>query len=435
MVNIEKSNQLKERAKNVYPGVTGTFSRMPTSFVEGVFPVYAESAQGARFTDIDGNEFLDFVCGFGPISLGHNYPVVNDAILEQLKKGILFSLPHSREVELAELMCKTIPNAEMAKFEKSGSNAVTGAVRAARAITKKEKIAYCGTGGVWHDWQAAMVSLDGGVPEFNKKLIKIFEYNDADGLEQIFEDNKDEMAAIVIEPTQFDKPQNDFLQKVRKIATDNNALLILDEIVTGFRFDIQGGQKYFDIKGDLVCFGKALGNGLPISAITGTSEYMKIFEKIWVSSTNNMENLSIAGTIATINEIISKNTIQHCWDVGTEFFEGWNKITEENNINAKISGYPVRMALKCYNSKNEESIPMKSLLVQELLKKGVFISPLGPIYTSYSHSKDDIKNSLEKVNEVCEILKSVQNDGYEKYVEGNIPKPIWTMKIPPTKKQ
>jgi len=432
--NIEKSNQLKERAKNVYPGVTGTFSRAPTSFVEGVFPVYAESAQGSRFRDVDGNEFLDFVCGFGPISLGHNYPVVNDAILEQLKKGILFSLPHSREVELAELMCKTIPNAEMAKFEKSGSNAVTGAVRAARAITKKEKVAYCGTGGVWHDWQAAMVSMDGGVPEFNKKLIKIFEYNDAEGLEQIFEDNKGEMAAIVMEPTQFEKPQNDFLKKVRKIATDNNAILILDEIVTGFRFDIQGGQKYFDIKGDLVCFGKALGNGLPISAITGTSEYMKIFEKIWVSSTNNMENLSIAGTIATINEIISKNTVQHCWDVGTQFFEGWNKITEENGINAKISGYPVRMALKCYNSKNEESIAMKSLLVQELLKKGVFISPLGPIYMSYSHSKDDIKNSLEKVNEVCKILKSVQNDDYEKYVEGNIPKPIWTMKIPPTRK-
>ena len=184
----------------------------------------------------------------------------------------------------------------------------------------------------------------------------------------------------------------------------------------------------------MVCFGKALGNGLPISAITGTSEYMKIFEKIWVSSTNNMENLSIAGTIATINEIISKNTVQHCWDVGTQFFEGWNKITEENGINAKISGYPVRMALKCYNSKNEESIAMKSLLVQELLKKGVFISPLGPIYMSYSHSKDDIKNSLEKVNEVCKILKSVQNDDYEKYVEGNIPKPIWTMKIPPTRK-
>ena len=435
MINLEKSNQFKERAKNVYPGVTGTFSRAPTSFIEGVFPVYAESANGAKFKDVDGNEFLDFVCGFGPISLGYNYPEVNNAIIKQLNKGILFSLPHPKEVELAELLCKIIPNAEMAKFEKSGSNAVTGAVRAARAITKKEKIAYCGTGGVWHDWQAAMVSLDGGVPEFNKKLIKIFDYNDAEGLEQIFEDNKEEMAAIVIEPTQFEKPQNGFLQKVRKIATENNAILILDEIVTGFRFDIGGGQKYFDIKGDIVCFGKALGNGLPISAITGPTEFMKIFEKIWVSSTNNMENLSIVGTIATINEMISKNTIKHCWDIGSKFFEGWNSITKEMDFNAKIIGYSIRMGLKCYDSKNKESISMKSLLVQELLKEGIFISPLGPMYISYSHSKEDIDLALIKLRNVCDnIMKKVQNDNFEKYVDGIIPKPIWSMKIRPTKR-
>jgi glutamate-1-semialdehyde 2,1-aminomutase len=435
MINLEKSNQYKERAKKVYPGITGTFSRAPTSFVEGVFPVYAESANGARFKDVDGNEFLDFVCGFGPISLGYNYPQVNNAIIEQLNKGILFSLPHSREVELAELLCKIIPNAEMAKFEKSGSNAVTGAVRAARAITKKEKIAYCGTGGVWHDWQAAMVSLDAGVPEFNKKLIKIFDYNDAEGLEQIFDDNRDEMAAIVIEPTQFEKPQNNFLQKVRKIASENNAILILDEIVTGFRFDIGGGQKYFDIKGDIVCFGKALGNGLPISAITGPTEFMKIFEKVWVSSTNNMENLSIAGTIATINEIISKNTIKHCWEIGSRFFEGWNKITKDIGLNAKIVGYPIRMGLKCYDSNNKESISMKSLLVQELLKKGIFISPLGPIYMSYSHSKNDVDDTLLKLRDVCDsIMKNIQNDNFDEHVKGTIPKPIWAMKIPPTKK-
>ena len=197
-------------------------------------------------------------------------------------------------------------------------------------------IAYCGSGGVWHDWQAAMVSRDGGVPEYNKNLIKIFEYNDADGLEQIIEDYPDQIAAIVLEPTVFTKPSKDFLERVRKIADSSNSLLILDEIVTGFRFSLGGAQKYFDIKGDLVCFGKSMGNGLPISAITGPSEFMKIFDKIWVSSTNNMETNSLAGSLATINEMKEKNTIDSCWQNGNLLMNGWNSITEKYGINSKL---------------------------------------------------------------------------------------------------
>ncbi len=214
---ISISDNFKQRANKVIPHQTGTFSRSAPHFVEGVYPSYIESANGAHFTDVDGNEFIDYLCGLGPITLGYNYKPVNDAIIEQLNKGILFSLPHRIEVEASELFCKTIPNADKVKFEKTGSNAVTGAVRAARAITNRDIIAYCGAGGVWHDWQAAMVSRDGGVPKFNAELIKIFEYNDIEGLEQIFEDYPNQIAAIVMEPTGIEKPKNGFLQKVRKI--------------------------------------------------------------------------------------------------------------------------------------------------------------------------------------------------------------------------
>ena len=253
-MTLEKSFKLLEISRQFIPGLTQTFSRAATSFVEGVYPVYAKSGKGSHFTDVDDNEYLDYLLGLGPITLGYNYKTVNDAIIDQIHNGILFSLPHPLELELSELICKIVPNAEMVKFEKSGSNAVTGAVRAARAITGRDKIAYCGSGGVWHDWQAAMVSRDGGIPQFNKDLIKVFDYNDADGLEQIFKDNPNEMAAIVLEPTTYQKPESDFLKRVRQIADDNSAILILDEIVTGFRFDIQGCQKFFGIKGDLVCF-------------------------------------------------------------------------------------------------------------------------------------------------------------------------------------
>ena len=432
--DLTNSKELQERAKNVIPHLTGTFTRSAHSFVEGVYPVYIKSAEGSHFTDVDGNKYLDYLCGIGPITLGYNYQKVNDAIIAQLKNGILFSLPHPLELELSELISQTIPHAEMVKFEKTGSNAVTGAVRAARYITKRNKIAYCGSGGVWHDWWATVVSRDGGVPEFNRDLISIFDYNDIGGLEQIFENNPNQIAAIVLEPTIFEKPQKDFLKKVRKLADQNNTILILDEIVTGFRFDIGGAQKYFDIKGDLVCFGKGMGNGLPISAITGPAEFMKRFDDLWVSSTNNPETLSMAGTKAVINEMKEKNTISHCWEIGTKLFNNWNRITEENNLNIKMIGYPIRMKIECKNSQDKISESLKALFLQEMVKKGIFFPP-GQCFLSYSHSDDDINHTLQKLEQSCQEIKNkVKDDDYQAHLEGMPPQIIWTMKMKSTKK-
>jgi len=433
--SLAKSNELKERAKKVIPHLTGTFSRAAPSFVEGVFPVYIQSAKGSHFTDVDGNQYLDYLCGLGPITLGYNYPVVNDAIINQLKNGILFSLPHPLELELSELLCKTIPHAEMIKFEKSGSNAVTGAVRAARAFTKRDKIAYCGLGGVWHDWQAAMTSRDGGVPKFNHELIKIFDYNDIGGLEQIFSDNPDEIAAIVMEPTSLVHQKDDFLKTVRNIADKNNSLLILDEVVTGFRFDIAGAQKFFDIKGDLVCFGKGMGNGLPISAITGPTEFMKIFDELWVSSTNNSETLSLAGSTAVINEMEEKNTISHCWKLGEKLFDGWNKIVQSQNLDINMIGYPVRQTMQCFDSKKNESPELEALVLQEMIKEGIFMSP-GTTFISFSHTQEDVDFTLEKLDEICSRLnKIVINENFKEHLEGKMPQDIWKLAIPPTKKR
>lgn len=432
---LDLSKFLTSKARKLIPSQTGTFSRAASSFVEGVYPSYVKSASGSHFTDVDGNTYLDYLCGLGPITLGYNYQRVNDAIIKQLSDGILFSLPHPIEVELSELISKIIPNAEMVKFEKSGSNAVTAAVRVARAFTNREKIAYCGSGGVWHDWQAAMVSRDGGVPKFNKKLIKIFDYNDIEGLWQIFEDNKNEIAAIVLEPTHFEKPENNFLQNARKLADDNDSLLILDEIVTGFRFDLAGAQKFFDIKGDLVCFGKGISNGLPLSVITGPTEFMNTFDKLWVSSSNNMEVLSIAGCLATINEMQDKKTIEYCWNIGRKLFDGWNKIITQHDFNAKMNGYPIRMNSIFFDSSMNESLPLKSLIFQEMVKKGFFISPLNAIYLSYSHSLNDVELTLSAFDEVLtELSQKIKNENYLELLEGNLPKTIWTMDIPPTKK-
>ena len=279
-----------------------------------------------------------------------------------------------------------------------------------------------------------MVSRNSGVPSFNNDLIKIFDYNDAEGLEQIFEENKNSISCIVVEPTIYKKPEGGFLQKIRKIADQHDAILILDEIVTGFRFDLKGGQKFFNIEGDMCCFGKGMGNGLPISAITGKSEFMKEFDKLWVSSTNNRETLSMAGTIAVINEMQNKETIDHCWEMGKMLQDGWNKISNNLNLPIKLVGYPIRMTLSCNNSKGEISKSFKALILQELIKKGIFFSP-GSIFLSYSHKKNHIETTLTIFEEICRHIKEkIKNDNYDKFLEGKMPQTVWTQRILSTKK-
>lgn len=432
-MNLDKSKKLLEKSRELIPGLTQTFSRAATSFVEGVYPIYAQKAKGAHFWDVDGNEFLDYLMALGPITLGYNYKKVNDSVVTQLNEGILFSLPHPLELELSELLCDLIPNAEMVKFEKSGSNAVTGAVRAARAYTKRDKIAYCGSAGVWHDWQAIMVSRNEGVPKFNRELIKLFEYNDANGLEQIFKENPNEIAAVVVEPTHFDKPENDFLKIVRELSDKNGSLLILDEIVTGFRFDIQGGQKFFDFDGDLICFGKGMANGFPLSAITGKKEFMKIFEKLWVSSTNSSETLSLIASLTTITEMKKKETINYCWKLGKQLFDAWNQKVVSYGLDAKMIGYPVRMTLQCFDSDKKESVTLKALILQEMVKRGIFMSP-GVSFISYSHIPNDIKNTIDALDDVCKLIQEkIKQNNFASLIEGNLPKTIWTMDMKPTK--
>ena len=163
---------------------------------------------------------------------------------------------------------------------------------------------------------------------------------------------------------------------------------------------------------------------------------MKIFDELWVSSSYNSETISLAGTKAVINEMIEKDTISHCWDIGTKLFDGWNKTVESNNIDAKMYGYPIRMDLRCYDSQKNQSLAMRSLLVQEMMKEGIFISPLLAVYLSYSHSESDIEKTLSVLDNACKkINEKVSNDDYEKFLEGKMPKIIWNMSIAPTKKK
>lgn len=424
---INSMKYLKIAEKRI-PALTQTFSKAAFTFVKGVYPVYVDHAKGSHIFDVDGNEFIDYLCGLGPILLGYGYAAVDNAIREQLKNGILFSLPHKLELDLAELICKTVPSAEMVKYSKTGSDAVTFAIRGARAITKRDKVAYCGTLGVQHDWQTVLTTRDKGIPKWNKKQIYTFEYNKIETLENILEKEGKNIAAVCMEPTLFELPQKDFLQKAKKLTHEYGAILIFDEIVTGYRFAIGGGQEKFGVMPDITCLGKGMANGMPLGAVTGKTEYMKIFDDVFFSSTNQGETLSLAASLATIEEVKKKNIPKYLWAIGTKLMDGYNEIARESDVGISFIGYPIRMRHICLDSNGKDSLEIKSLMIQEMIKRGIFLHPAGS-YISYSHSFQDVNKTLEAFADTMKIIKkAVKNNTVRTQIKGDIIKPVFPPK-------
>ena len=259
---IDRSNEIYSRAKEIIPAGTQTFSKGVTQFVNGFAPKYLHRGKGAYVWDVDGNRFLDFVMACHPLILGYADDDVNSAVIEQLQLGSTFSLANELEVDVTELLIQTIPCAEAARFGKNGADATTVAVRVARAVTGRDHIAYCGYHG-WHDWYIANTDLNSGIPEFNQELAHSFTYNDLDSLEEIFARHPKEIACVIMEPLTILEPKDNFLQKVKEIAHHHGALLIFDEIITGYRFAIGGAQEVTGVIPDLATYAKAISNGIP----------------------------------------------------------------------------------------------------------------------------------------------------------------------------
>ncbi len=282
-LNFYQSTKLFKRAQEVIPSATQTFSKGWTQFVQGATPNFIQRGEGVFVYDVDGNRYTDYMMALGAISMGYAWEPMKKAALRQLDDGLVFTLPHPLEVEVAELLTKTIPCAEMVRFGKNGSDVTSGAIRVARAVTGRDKIAFCGYHG-WQDWYIASTVRDLGIPKFNKELIFEFKYNDIDSLKKILEENPNEIAAVIMEPVGLIEPQDNFLAKVRDVATSVGALLIFDEVVSGFRMALGGAQALYGVTPDLSTCGKGMGNGVPISAVVGKREYMEYFDKVFFPS-------------------------------------------------------------------------------------------------------------------------------------------------------
>lgn len=418
---IKTSQELCKRAYGLIPSLTQTLAKGPSQYVDGVAPKYLLRGKGSHVWDVDGNEYIDYNMGIGPLVLGYSYPLVDEAIINQLEDGITFSLMHPLEVEVAELIREIIPNAEAVRFSKTGADVTSAAIRLARAYTGKEKILCCGYHG-WHDWYISVTTRNKGIPEAIQNLTYTFNYNDIESLAKSIDDNT---AAVILEPVVFEEPKNNFLHQVAEICSRNGVILIFDEMWTGFRMDIGGAQEYFGIVPDLATYSKAVANGMPLSVLTGKKEIMHLAEDdIFFFTTFGGEALSLAAARITIKEIINKRVPSYLNDKGRILREGYNKIAEKLGITyTKCVGYNFRSMVTFFH-KQIDSLLLKSLVQQEMIKRGVLWA--GFHNMSFSHSDEDINYTLFVYEEVLKILKdAVENDNVDNLLKGKPVQPVF----------
>jgi len=418
---ITQSNELYSRSEGLIPAHTQTMAKGPSQYVNGIAPKYIKRGRGAHVWDVDENEYIDYNMGIGPISLGYAYPKTDNAIIQQLKDGITFSMMHPLEVEVAEMLREIIPNAESVRYSKSGADVTSAAIRVARAYTGKNKILCCGYHG-WHDWYVSTIARNAGIPQAIKDLTFTFNYNDIDSVRNSIDDDT---AAIILEPVVFDEPKNNFLNELANICKEKNILLIFDEMWTGFRMALGGAQEYFGITPDLATYSKAIANGMPLAVLTGKKEIMNLFDSdVFFFNTFGGEALSLAAAKATIEEMKEKDVIKYISTNGRILIEGINKILYNSDIDfIEVKGYPFRSMLSFKESAGDPLL-QKSFVQQELFKRGILWSGFHNI--SFSHTNIDIEYTLSAYNEVLLMLKVlIQNNELASSIRGIPVQPVF----------
>jgi len=410
--------RLYRHAKTRIPGGTQLLSKRPEMFLPELWPAYYQRAVGAEVWDLDGNRYLDFTHnGIGSCLLGYADPDVNAAVKAAIDAGSMATLNAPEEVELADLLCELHPWAEMVRYARSGGEAMAIAVRVARAATGRDKIAFCGYHG-WSDWYLAAnlaesVALDGhllpglapaGVPRALRGTAIPFRYNDLEALEQILRENQDEIAAIVMEPLRSEYPKPGFLEGVRALADQHGALLILDEVTTGFRLAAGGAHLELGVIPDLAVFAKGISNGYPMAAIIGIAKYMNVAQQTFVSSTYWTDRVGPAAALATIRKHLRLNLAKILAEKGEGVRLIWSKAAANEGLKIQMSGTP---PLPAFAFQYPEAATMKTLFTQLLLEQGYLAST--SVYMTYAHTDPLLDGYAEAVarafSEISFLLK------------------------------
>jgi glutamate-1-semialdehyde aminotransferase len=380
-----------ERAQRVIPLGTQTLSKSPSQFVQGVFPIYLARGAGAHVWDVDGNEYVDYPMALGPVILGYAEADVDAAIRRQLDDGITFTLMHPLEVEVAERVVNMCPGVEAVRFAKSGSDALSAAVRGARAFTGRDRILVAGYHG-WHDWYIGTTTRNAGVPKVVQELTSTFAFNDLADLERALGEHPGEVAAVIVEPACLDLPAPGFLEGGIALAKADGALSVFDEVITGFRLAPGGARERYGVIPDLSCYGKALGNGMPISAIGGRWDVMRVFEEVFFSGTHGGEALSLAAARVVLDALADGTVLTAIAERGRTMLDGIAAHIEAHGVGdrVRVGGEPQRAVVAFAG---DDHLVVKSWVQQCLVEQGALFN--GSMFICARHSDDDVARALQ----------------------------------------
>jgi glutamate-1-semialdehyde-2,1-aminomutase len=408
-IKLTESERLFNEASKVVPGGVND-ARRPNKFYAGYYPIFMVKGKGSHCWDVDGNEYIDWACSFGPVVLGHCNPVVDEAVKKSLDEGFCFIMTHPVQIELAKKLIEIIPCAEMAKFMNGGSDGTSAAIRIARVYTGKDKVIRWGYHG-WHDWCYGGAGTDReafGVPANLKKDILSFTYNDLDSLEKVFNENKGEVACVIMQAfdSSIELPKKGFLEGVREITHRNEAVLIYDEVRTGFRAALGGAQQYTNVIPDMAVFSKAMANGYPIATVVGSKEVMQAAEKTRLSATFFPNSYQFYASLATIGEIQRRNGVEYMWKMGTKLVNGFKEIINEFGVDAIVDGIAPLPIIKFTDKNEERREEVKKKFFTEAVKRGVLFHPKMHYFLSLAITEEDLDKTLEVSREAMKIAKS-----------------------------
>jgi glutamate-1-semialdehyde aminotransferase len=399
-LDLTKSLQMFDEARRVTPGGVGGIRR-PYNFVVGEYPIFITHGKAGHIFDVDGNEYIDMLCAYGPIILGYVEPEINDAVKQRMDLGFCFSLVQPIQNELEERLANTLPCGEQTIIVKTGSDATNAAVRAARAYTGRDVIARCGYHG-WGDW---CVENHGGVPKAVVELTKEFDYGDVADLERVFDENPGKVATVIITPVGHPlaapvvAPPDGYLEKVKEITHKNGAVLIFDEIRTGFRVAMGGAQQRYGVTPDVTTVGKAMANGYPIAAVVGKREILSMYEKAaFLSSTFFPNSLEMAAAMACM-DILEREDVQNViWERGTRFLEKLGEIVDASGVPVTKSGIPP-MPFLTFDKVDEHYKARRVEFYTQCIRRGLFVQPYHHWYIAYRHTEEDLARALAIVEE------------------------------------
>ncbi len=420
--SVEKSMSMYRQAEGLIPGRTQLISRRASQWASGVSPVYAERAKGARFIDVDGNEYLDMMNAVSAVILGHADDVVDRAVKEQIDRGSIYTLNGPLEIELAEELVATIPSAEMVRYAKAGGETCALAARIVRGSTGKDIILFCGYHG-WHDWyQSANYLVDPesgefpfagiepiGVPRVLAGTAIPFTYGDLDMLSDLLKQHEGQVAAVMMEPARSELPPPGYLESVKSLAHENDALLVFDEVSCGWRLRIGGIQELTGVTPDVTVLAKAMSNGYAMGAVVGSREAMSPAASMFVSSSYWSDNVGLAAALTTIRELKRRDSEPFFESMGERVRETIDAALASAGLPGACEGLSYCPGLS-FDLPDPELAPLVStLFVQEMSRRGIFTAT--SFRVTMAHTEDDIRQLGEAAVEVFGLIKSGMDRG------------------------